>query len=436
MRLIYHCGRLRAKGYATFLGTNGKTGSGEPGVDQLWQAVQRGEPKPGSTGIVRRLAAEGREIVEILVLEHGRSLTGAQTATLEAALGRIFDHALATALKTANAPNISHTAAQAMMEAALTAALPALAPQIPPSARKIVTAPPKPPAGKRWKRTVTLAGAGAALLLLLGGIFALRWTDTPDDQTAQTEATAPEPMPPSAETTDAVGDFLRACHGEPDPAVVETLAAAFAGLGPTKATDGLRDRLQLLELADRETLPDLAGQDDKTICSERQTLWQAIEALRPHASGTGPQPYSDVSADLENRSQDLMLIKVAVAAASVPAPPIAPPDCALNKCFPILHPADLAALRWIDGVHKAMTAPLATEATVSPPESNPTDALLSHAEALRGAEVRLRGELALAGITPDHPVWLKQLWDCEGRAHLATCSFPLAEATAWARRQQ
>jgi hypothetical protein len=433
MRLIYNCGRLRAKGYATFIGASGNVDAERPGVDQLVQAVQRGQPLPGSAGIVRKLAAEGREIIEVLVLDHGRALERAHAAHLEAALGQLYDRDLLTTLNAANGQNTGHTAAQAMVEAALTAALPTLAKKIPPSARKIVAIQPKPAGRPINKRTAALVGIGATLLLLLGGFFWLRSTMASEPELALAEAPPAKQSGTSAETTDAVLDFLRACHGEPDPAQVDALASAFAELEPTKATDGLRDRPQLLEAAERETLPDLSGLDDKTICANRQALWQAVEAIRPNLGETGTSPYADILTDLGERAQNLTLIKLATIASQVQPPPPAPPDCAANRCFPILHPADVAAIRWIDGAYGTMTESLVDNPASS--SDSQTVTLQAHAEALREAEVRFRGELALVGISAEHPAWLQLLWNCEGREHLTTCGFPLAESSAWARPQ-
>ena len=436
MRLIYNCGRLRAKGYATFIGASRNVGAERPGVDQLVQAVQRGQPLPGSTGIVRKLAAEGRDIIEVLVLDHGRALDRSHAAHLEAALGQLYDRDLLTTLNAANGQNIGHTVAQAMVEAALTASLPTLAKKIPPTAMKIVAIQPRPAGRPINKRTAALAGVGVTTLLLLGGFFALRSTMAPEPELALAEAPPAKQSGASAETKDAVLDFLRACHGEPDPAQVEALATAFAELGPTKATDGLRDRPQLLDSAERETMPDLSGLDDKTICARRQALWQAVETLRPNLGGTGTSPYADILTDLGERAQNLTLIKLATIASQVQPPPPAPPDCAANRCFPILHPADVAALRWIDEAYGTMIESLVGSPASSTAGDSEAGTLQAHAEALREAEVRFRGELALVGISAEHPTWLQRFWNCEGREHLTTCSFPLAEASAWARPQR
>jgi hypothetical protein len=434
MRLIYNCGRLRGTGYATFLGNGGKAGSSDPSVEQLWQAVQRGAPRPGTTGIMRRLASEGREIVEVLVLDHGRSLTTAQTAAIEAALGSIFDRDIKTALQAANSPNVGLPAAQAMMGEALNAALPVLTRQIPSSARKIITTQSNPPARKRRKGVIAIAGTGG-VLLLLGGMLALRWPTEPEAEKAKAEIAAPEPAVVSAETTETIKDFLYACYGVPDPAVVEPLASAFSQLAPTKATDGRRDRLQLIAEPDRNSLAPLSDRDDKSVCTERQALWQAIDALRPYIGRAEPMPYADVTSKLGDHARSLVLLDVATSVSQFAPPPSAPPDCAAGKCFPILHPADAAAIRWIDDLHKAMLSVLAAGPDVTKPEGVSVGSIESNAEALRAAEVQFRGELALAGIAMNQPNWLKQVWNCEGADHLTTCGFPLAKASAWARRQ-
>jgi hypothetical protein len=431
MHLIYNCGRLRAKGYATFLGACGKAKIAAPEADLLWQAVERGSPRPGSTGIVRKLAAEGREIVEVLVLDHGHALTATQAATLQAALGKFFDRELAAALQAANAPTVSHAAAQATIDAALASALPALARQIPPAAPRLPAARPPPTARSSRKMAVLVSGIAALLLLVGGGWLALHTSDDPAPPASLSQET---PAAPSQETTAAVQDFLRACHGEPDPALVTDLAMAFTDLAPVAHVDGLRAPLQLLGPAGSEALPDLSDLTDTDICAKRQALWQALETLRPHVGRVGDPPYQDALVDLAVPTEELALPRLAQTASQAEPPPAAPPDCARNKCFPILHPDDLVALAWIDGLYLALAAELAGTADAPASRSVGTARLTDFARDLRAAEVRFRGELALVGISANQPQWLKLLWNCEGRDHLDNCSFALAEISAWARR--
>ena len=126
MRLLYHCGRFRNHGYTTFFGGGEPIELARAAADRLLQAVEKGQALPGSTGVLRRLTAEGREICEVVLFDHGRAPTQSQDAAIQLALDRLLEGDLAVALKSAVSAE-SFSAGQKLIGDALDKALPALA---------------------------------------------------------------------------------------------------------------------------------------------------------------------------------------------------------------------------------------------------------------------------------------------------------------------
>lgn len=453
MRLIYRCGRFQDLGYTTILSGGSASDVERAATDRLWQSAQKGAALPGSTGISRDLASEGREVREVLLFDHGRTLTSSQVTKIQAALNGLFDSDLATALKAANGAKSFH-AAEAIMGDFLEAALPDFVRMIEAAPVLSVVSLSRKPCSCVGKRMALVGSGFVGLVALVGVTFMvvvdgrstpLSLDEVPAHETAEAKtaklvedeatpaprvATREESLKidsgPSAKTRDAIEDFLRVCYGDSQSETVEDIAAIYAEQELRSYTDdGRRDRLQLLDERQRSGLQGLPVTGDKDICISRKELWAFIDNLR-REFGNSSSPFTVALQRLERNAGDFVLTKAAQSVAALPPPPELPADCAKDRCLPIIDPADIEARDWIRKIYSGTTASL--PGVEVGPVTTAEAFLQAYGGPLRRAEVEFRGEADLMGVMPDRPKWLNLIWNCEMRN---SCEVPLLSMQDW-----
>jgi len=430
MRLIYRSGRFRNQGHTTFVSGGTLSEADRGRADRLWQAIQKGQTPAGTTGIHRRLASEGREVGEVLVLDHGRRLDAVQDEALRQSLAGVLGGAVARALNEAGRADGDAVAARAMIERALEAALPALENHIPAGAPTAPVPRQHPaPAASRLPRPVFLAGTGLATVLVLGALWAFSGGETPAPGEADpasdptTEASAASP-----ELRKTIQDFVEACHGPQLDAVVDMLSHAYAGRTLMRSDEnGQREPLQQLTAIEAARLASRAA-TDKDVCSRRGAFWDEIEKVRMSVLVKGPETPSPLDPMLQRLGIDarqFALARVAEAVAKAPPPPDRPPDCSQGLCLPIYDPADVRALDWINEIHAVLANVSDDTEDASVEQFTPITFRQKYSDSLRQAEIQFRGELSLLGERWEGVGHFEILWTCEGQQHRNVCDFPL-----------
>ncbi|MDN5786980.1 hypothetical protein [Pseudorhodobacter sp.] len=180
----------------------------------------------------------------------------------------------------------------------------------------------------------------------------------------------------------------------------------------------MRDYLKALP----DNFLDQVGQpnmDARQLCDLRQKMWEQAEALR-RSSNKMQTALTAAYNLLGGDEQDLPALKLLLDVKNFVKDnpiPAQPSDCAVGKCLPLVHTADVELKRWMDRLYQHMAQSL--------------DARLTDVGTrIRGTEVILRGELSLGGETrvADLPKLFAPLWSCGKKP---ACVFPLQIATKW-----
>lgn len=438
IRLIYRGSRLRGQGYVTITSGGEHSTAEKAGIELYCQSVLKGQPKPGSTGVLRKLSFEGRQIDEILVFHHGRHLTHSQVEALQAELGRLFDSGLAAALAAVNASGQDAASARASVREALDRFLTEISRALPISAPAVELSAGRPHSAKPGLRGWSLPVISLAILVLLAlagvGVLFVSGAmdgsdvDATDSNTSALQPTAKGPVVPVSNSGIAIAELVTACWPTATPEVIEGLKAVYAdrNIGSYDSSSGRRDRFQLIDQQGRHLVRLDEATDDKSVCERRNELWMAAQRLREARVVSGVQPpYRQALQAVGLNADKFELVSVANKAWSHYPLPDTPEDCARGYCLPIYDPADIGALRVIDNTYRGIAEVLS--------DDRPSDEIIARSEKfadayeakLRQAEIIFRGELALAGEPMPRIELLKQFWNCEGREHRDACAYPL-----------
>jgi|GEM_PF-4851472 len=369
--LIYHGSRLRGRGFVTL---TGGAALGDEHLKRHLAAARAGKAEPGTILLRQTLKVDGREVNDLLIFCHGRSLAPVREQEISAYLARLSGTILQDAFDRASSQSGGDPAS---VQAALDD-----------MTRRIAADLPRPSRRRMYAAFAGVAGAtvvGAAILI--GAAGRVYETAVPQVQDL------PVPTEEALVSNSDLDALIKSCWSDSLPETRAGVGAAFVGRTfSAHSSEGLRDYTQHLAATDAAIFQ-LDGAGPRDVCDARRAIWSSLSQF-----GAPPAPLDPYAKALQ-RSGAHETFAIAEAAARIwsMAAPELPADCAAGICLPIYSAADIAALHWIDTVYAELPANL------------------------RQAERDMRGELALHGEEVETGNRLGMIWSCEG----STCESPM-----------
>lgn len=405
-RLIYRCGRFLDQGYVTLVG-GGRTDATPRDDDAVWQAFREGKQVSGASGHVWTVLSEGRDVQEVLAFVHSAGLAPAVEARLKSLLRALADKELPVILADVRKRNLAPSEARSVLKERLDRAAQELSIALPEA--MVSAAPPKPVAGRSPPPLKGLL-AGCACIAVAGLLGLAYWPGGPG-------AAEPEPDGPSRDEIIAVAT---PCFPEiAQSAKIDALSQAFAKADWRDESPGKHDYLRALTEEQRQGIL-VADQTPADLCSARHALWDDLSRLQNvQAQQLDAKLTETREALTPDRTANLPLLDaIAVVVTNLSGAPLPPKpaDCALDLCLPLVDMADITAKQRLETFYNGMARALATDPAGLPYR-------------LREEEVKLRGEMSLAGLSPtdllDH---FAPLWTCGTEE---ACTLPLQNAPVW-----
>ena len=398
-RLIYRCGRFLDQGYVTFAGGGANSGF-KRSDEEIWKAFRERKPVVGTSGHVWTVLSEGREVQEVLAFAHNALLSPRVEASITAKLGILAEKELPAILADIRKRTLAPSEARSVLNkrldqfaVELSVGLPtSLSPR---SLKQLIS-------GKvnfHWKLI-----AAASIFLFLAVSFLAVFNFRGDG--IRVEKLSP--------TREDIIEVAAPCYPEINSSSrVDELIEAFAGSQWRHGDSNTYDFLKALTEQQRSTVT-LKDQRADDLCAARTNLWKTVSVLQ-EINATEvilslDKTRKSLPSELGHGSKALAAMEFLARSLSQDPIPSQPTDCKVGLCLPLISVSEIDLTNRLESLYADIEFAFDVD-------------LLELPYRLRGSEVKLRGELSLAGVsTTELLTQFAPFWECGASD---ACALPL-----------